>query len=1349
MRKLITIVFCIGLFFQSFGETNHYFFQQISPIYGFTHDAITSISEDKNGFLWFGSDDGVFYYNTLEVKKIDLLRSNSTKVLYPRIFKIYKDNQNILWVCAFSGLYKYDSDLNCFVQQKLHIPTLPKNTINTVENIIQTNNNQYIISIERTCYQYIFGDTILNKLSPSSEFSKDGITVIIKDKENILFGSERGKVFIMRPGENNPTLLYRSNKERISSICRDGNKYFIGYINGGIDVINLYGDKINEYNESHKNEKHRIGNRVRKIIKRENGEIWIGAYTGLYILVNDEISHIKYESNVGLPQSSIYDIYQGINGGIWLGTWAGGISYFQDFNYLFTHVDPIAEDGSKFQNSVTSFTEDKYGNIWIGSERKGMNLFKIKLDDIEKNKTPIHSSTFDIKAVRTLLYLNTHKLIIGTFNEGLIYLDIKTQKIEYIFNDINNNTTTAFNNNELWVGGFGFNKVDIDKKEVANLFQTLKKINNSIKVIRHLYFDSAQNLWICANTGLYVKLKNSEEIKYCTTTTNGETDNTSLYTCLEDIEGRIWLGTRGKGILIYHPDNNSTIELDVNSVVNNADIYSIIKDKSDALWFSSNHGIFRYVNEYNKIDQFTENDGLSGRQFNPNAAFVCSNGKLLFGSPNGFNVINPEIIKENIKRPEVFLAKLLINNEPFSKENTISSNSYNKGLLNKLTLNYQPNINIEVISNNFVKSEKNRFKYRLINYDDNWHEVSIGKEIIFTKIPAGKYTFEAYGSNNDKLWSISPYRLEIIVKNPFWKRWYSILAYLILITAIVMTIIKYNNIKKRLKKEVINERYRNQANELISAERIKFFLNISHEIRTPLSLILSPIQMLLSKFSNDQKTKELLTIVDRNAHRLVKLTNQTLDYRLLEEGKLKPNFEVIDIIELATHNYQYFEQQINDKHINFTFTSDFKKLEIKADADMVEKIFFNLMSNAINFTPENGNIVLSIKKNILTSKSYDNVVFVGPKFIDEALELSITDTGNGIDAESIYTIFDRFASGLNNKHTGTGIGLHLCKEYATLNKGNIMVSSEKGKGSTFVLNIPLKIDTKYEKNNNKNRQIIIHNSSATNDEMDVFFDTESTDSKKRNTILIVEPNNEFRQYLKIFLNKYYNAIAAKTAKQALDILLNIQPDVIISELKFTSMDGLDFIQHIKKQEQTKFIPIIVLTAYTDPKYQLQSILKGANSYFSKPISDNLIIAEIRRLISSKTEISGQIQENKGLSLKGLSVEPETFIAIAEKIVEENFQNTNFNANVFADMLNISQSTLFRKIKKQTNLSCTEFIRDVKLKKATHLLTNSSMNIDEIALSVGFNSTSYFVRTFKKKYKTTPSEYRRGLRKPYT
>lgn len=1323
------------------GADKKYFFEQISPDYGFVHDGIRTITEDSNGFLWYGSSSGVYYYNNSETRHIILQHLDSSIAKSPVIYKLKIDDQEQIWACTNDGLYRYERDEDIFKEMNLYTPDLSSLNKERLQNIVQIDNNNYILHTLGNIYLFNKSDSLLKTIDYENEINNQYITFITKYETGLYIGTGSGRLYQKKKNKNTLNLIYESKKISITALCEDGNKFYVGFRKQGVEVINRYGKIIEEFSTKETGRNKLSGNLIRDIIKTNNGEIWIGAYSGLTILSKDGKNHYDYQSNVGLPNSSIYTLHKGKGGGIWIGTWAGGIAYYKDYNYHFTHVTPISEGGIKFENIITSFTEGKDETIWIGSERKGISLLKTNLKDIDKYKTPTFDFNYQINNVRTLRHLNNNHLAIGTFNEGLLIYNTNTSQIEKKFPEIQNNMTTAHDNNELWVGGFGLHKINLETDEVIDLASSLREINNKVSEIRFLFFDSAHSLWFCTNVGLFVKHKESKIIIECNTKTANNSESTSIYTCLEDSKGKIWLGTKGKGIHIYHPNIDSTKRFRINNMVDNSNIYSLIEDKNNDLWFSSNHGIFRYMNEYKTINHFTEIDGISGKQFIPNSSFLCSNGYLLFGASNGFTVINPNIIKENIAPPDVFLSKLEINNKSYSKKNTVKCNSYIIESLKEITLKNQPTLNIKVVTNNYIKSEKNRIKYRLVNYENNWIEIPENKEIAYTKLPPGNYIFEAYGSNNDQHWSSEPYRLKIKVKYPLFLRWYFIILYLIILEYIAYIVIKNSSAKIKLKNEILNERYKSQASHQINEERVHLFMNISHEIRTPLSLIMSPVQLLLSRLKFDSKSKEMLEVIDRNAKRLLRLTDQSLDFGLIKENKLKSNIDRTDIIQIAANTYQYFEHQILDKKLDFSFKSKFKNLEIISDTNLIEKIVFNLLSNAVKYTKEEDRININVYRINLEDNNYDNIIYSGNKFTGKAIAIEISDTGKGIDNNTLKNIFE-LSFPVNDKHqAGIGLGLFLCTEYAKLIEGNIMVNSKNNTGSTFTLNLPFRYENNYEIIKDKDKEIITHIKSQTNENIKLMLENSLLEDKTKKTILIVENNNEYRSFLKTYLGNYYKIITSKNVEQAIDILTTLHPDIILTELIFQDMDGLQLIDKLKTDGYLNNIPIIVLTSNTKTEYHIDCIVKGVDSYFTKPIDNNLLLAKIQNLTIPKNEGNApQKTPDIKSTIKGMSLEPESFVAIAELIIEENFQNINFDSNILSEKLNTSQSTLYRKIKNQTNLSTTEFIREVRLKKALDLLKSNKFTNDEIATYIGFNSTSYFIRSFKKRYGKTPREF---------
>ena len=533
------------------------------------------------------------------------------------------------------------------------------------------------------------------------------------------------------------------------------------------------------------------------------------------------------------------------------------------------------------------------------------------------------------------------------------------------------------------------------------------------------------------------------------------------------------------------------------------------------------------------------------------------------------------------------------------------------------------------------------------------------------------------------------------------------------------------------------ERYKAEAQEQLNEQKTRFFTNVSHEIRTPLNLILSPLNNLLKKFQFDENTNEQLKVIKRNSERLLRLTNQILDFRLLELNKIVAHYQKTDVIKICNEVIYCFEMLIREKQINFIFSSNYKTLMIEADPDMIEKIVYNLLSNALKFSEEKGQVFLSIESKTLDIESYNDFIFAGNKFVGKSLEIKVRDLGKGIKSQLLPTILDRFSTDPNQKETGTGIGLHLCQEYARLHNGNILVTSTEEKGSTFILNIPFQKNSEYEKSTVV-KQMLFENGNGNGFEASARAKTKASLSNRK-VILLAEDSDELRNYLKNYLNQYYKVITAKNGQQALEIAKEVVPDIIITDILMPQKDGMELITELKNTNHTSKIPIIVLTALSEIKYQKEGLYKGVESYLVKPVDESLLTAQIENILNNRAILVKRLQP-------ALNHQPEndktsiTFIEKVETLIEQNLRKSDFNMEKLLDTLNISRSTFHRKIKNHTNQIPSEFIRDIRLRHAVVLLKKGNLNIDEIGTYVGFNSTSYFIRSFKKKYGKTPKEY---------
>ncbi|KJF41730.1 hypothetical protein LH29_23655 [Draconibacterium sediminis] len=1351
IQKIISVKYIVALVISLLtynlvlSNSKEYIFEQISPDAGFAFDQISSIVEDKNGFIWFGCYNGLYYYNSLEIVKYSYDPTKEDTPPSNVITRLYKDWNNTLWICTDNGICYFNEKENAFVRMNLKQADLFQSK-HHVRQILQYSESGYLLIINNGLYRFNIEEKNLQQVDLNINILRPAMCLATDNAGNILIGTKFGKLLVTDNTLNNIRILYESptlnSSNDILDICTTKSGYWLGSRNNGIAVVDEDGKLLKEYNKNLKGEFALPNNRLHKIIEQPNGDIWVATFDGIQVISRDGNLTIRPTQHNKLPLNIIFDFYVDKNGGTWVGTWTGGLAYYNPYNYRFEHIKRLKEGSPTPRNVISSFAEKADGNILIGSENLGLFEYDIETKlFVTKNFNP---KKIPFKRIESLVADKNNTIWIGTFNEGL--WKYANQQLSEIKSDVSlnlTNTSITATDNGLWLGGAGNGLLfyDFNTNKTTEYHENDSKIGSiSSNRVRKTFMDSRGDLWICTNNGLSLKRKESDNFeRFFYNDNNNSISRNMVYTVAEDNAGNIWIGTAGGGIDIYDPKSDSFYKLKQNNRIENADIFSIIKDLNGDMWVSSNEGIFQYITKTNKLKSYSLQDGIIGNQYNPNAAFINSTGKIFFGGANGFNIIDPQIVKENPVVPEIFLSKLLINHQPINSENTIKVNAKHFASINKLELKHNQNTLVfGFVANNFIKSSKNLFKYRIKNYIDDWIEISQGHDVSLAKVPPGKYTLEIIGSNNDGIWSQQTKEIEIIIHPPFWLSWYAYILYTIFIGVIFLLITRELAYRVKMRKEMMAERYKHEAEENLFLEKTKFFTNISHEFRTPLTLILSPLNSLISRFENEKGVQEHLNIMKRNAERLLRLTNQILDFRLIELDKVKLNIQEEDVVSICQNIVQHFEFQIKEKEINYIFSSPFKSFKLSIDSEKIEKVVYNIISNALKYSPEKGQVILSIEQKELNENNYSNVNYTGNQFLGDSLEIKIKDNGRGISDKNIPTIFDRFFVDKESDETGTGIGLHICQEYIRLHNGNIMVTSEQGNGTTFTINLPVQDSPEYEKEN------IIIQSHLTKDIDSDIEENAIVTSVDKKVLLFAEDNDELRVYLKNVLANNYKVLTAKNGQQALEIATEVLPDIIVSDIMMPGIDGIELTDRIKSNQKTNHIPIILLTALTENKYQIDSMHKGADAFLTKPVDEKLLIARIENILSNRENLKKKFDDQGQTSHD--STVSETFEQKAERIVENNLQNTLFDIDSLSTKLGVSRSSLHRKIKTATNLSPSEFIRDVRLNNAVKLMKSGKYNIDEIGTYVGFNSTSYFIRSFKKKYGQTPKEYYSKLKK---
>ncbi len=1326
-------------------------FRRISPLGGFTYGSINSIAEDANGFIWFGTIHGLYRYNSVDVQKFIHNPTDSTSIPDNSIRTIFLDSSGTLWIGTAQGVCIYDDTKDQFTTLKLRDKS-GQMLGNNIRDIFEGSDKNI----------YLLSSTMLGKYSRESH-KFDKIIVEESKLENFACATSDSKGRIWIAGVNGTVWLYEPSNGEFRVFCHHQSELirklfsnesglWIGYELAGLDFVGFHGNLIRHYG-SNPDDAYKINhNRVRDINTDEDGRIWISTYKGISIIDKGESFNILPQQVTGLPYNSIYKIFRDSKNGIWIGTWSGGLAYLSNFDNRFYHFRKDQPDTEMDDEFVSSFEEKTDKTILIATEFGNLNLL-----DRESNKMiniPLKTENGKkIENIKSLYFdKNTETLWVGTFLDGLWYLKKNEKSLKELQKFDGERTSIyalAKSDSGLWIGTFGkglyhYNTISGLMKHYTVIANNAKSISNN--QIRAIIVDNDKNVWIGTKNGLNLLNPKTGEFRRFmnqsnTTNTINSDEVLSLYM---DRKGIIWIGTSGGGLNRYDKKTGKFEWYQEKDGLAGNDVYGVLEDKNGILWISTENGISSIDPVKRIFRNFYREDELKGNQFNPGAVFQTSSGEILFGNTKGFTLFTPEQMKTNPIPPKVILTSLSINNVVVT--NHTNGSPLKKTLQNadvlKLTYN-QNSLTFNFVANNFLLPSKNRFKYRLVNYDRKWVDAGTQNYATYTKIPPGDYVFEVIACNNDNLWNVTPTKLIISISPPFWLSWYAYLTYFILLSLSFYFVRKEIVARQRFRKELLLERLRHESEVQVQEMKLRFFTNISHEFRTPLTLISSPVNLLLEKFNLEPAVREHLLAMQRNSNRLLRLVNQLIDIRKIELGKAVFQPQNTDLIYLCRSVVGYFIMEAKDKNIHLSFNPETESLNLLLDVEKAEKIFFNILSNAMKFTAENGTIGITVYSTHSEEYAEESVV-VGEIIHGNMVCVEFSDDGPGIHPDDLKLIFERFEQGKKHQSSGTGIGLHMAYEYVRMHKGNIRVKSTIGSGSTFTISFPLmeEVDQKTEKREEPDINLKIISLTESSGIPEVYSEKEKTI-----TILVIEDNYDLRNYLKNLLSLQYRIVTAPNGKQGLETALTIIPDLVITDVMMPQMDGFEVCRQLKNNIVSSHIPVILLTAFSESDKQIGGLKTGADAYITKPFDENILLAQIENLISLRSKLREVFSVSDTAWADGMDVlfSDKMLIEKATAIVEKHLNDKSFVIDQLAAKIGVSTSSLYRKLKVLTNQSPTEFVRYIRLKKAIRLMNDGNNNVDEIGFAVGFNSHSYFTSSFKKQYGKTPSEYINDLK----
>lgn len=1317
-------------------------FSYISLNDGLSQSTVFAIDQDQRGNMWFATYDGVNKYDGYAFTVYQHDASNPNSIANDIARTVMTDTQGRVWIGTRDGLSLYDEEKDLFrnYYYKKNGKNIPVNGIAefTPEQIlVSTAEGLLLFDIREARFVDSALDATLHSLIAST---------ISKQGEDIYIGTKNG-LYIYSIGQKQVELMTQAlEKSRIQAVLKQSpTRIWVATEGAGLYLVNPKTKEVKNYRHIHNNPQSISSNYIRSLALDSQNRLWIGTFTDLNIYHEGTDSFTAYSSNPvesgSLSQRSVRSIFMDKQGGMWLGTYFGGLNYYHPLKNRFRNIKRIPYQNSLNDNVVSCIVEDNDRNLWIGTNDGGLNLYHPATKRFtyytlqEGSSNGIGSN--NVKAV----YVDEKRdrVYIGTHSGGLSILNRQSGRMEHY----NQQNSPLIDHNvyailpdgadHLWLGTLA---ALVRFNPEKHTFTTIKQEKDGREIKNHrittLYTDSQQRLWVGGEEGLSVY-----------TTANGEVQSHPIFlpdsplanafiNCIyEASNGIFWIGTR-EGIYSYNEKRKEAKHYTTEDGLPNNVLYGILEDASGRLWMSTNKGLTCFSPSTEKFRNFTESDGIQSNQFNSSSYCRTAAGQMYFGGINGITTFRPELLIDNPYTPEVVITNLRLFNKTVRPDDETGILNRNICHTDRITLSAsQSAFSLEFVVSNYISGRHNTFAYKLDGYDKEWYYLTDSRSVSYSNLPQGSYNFLVKAANSDGKWNETPTTLQVVILPIWYKTWWAILLFLLLFAGFITFVFRFFWMRKSMEAQLEIERMDKVRQEEISQMKMRFFINISHELRTPLTLILAPLQEVMNRIS-DRWTRGQLDHIQRNANRLLHLVNQLMDYRRAELGVFELKVQKADAHQLVQENFLFYDKLARHKKIQYTLHSELEDREEWFDAHYLELIVNNLLSNAFKYTNEAQSISVTLKEE------------------HNQLLLQVSDTGMGIPIHKQGRVFERFYQ-IESEHVGSGIGLSLVQRLVELHHGRIELESEEGKGSTFTVYLPQDVSVyKSSEFASTDTEEVNEVSSHSSNSKDMYFiDTEKVESeaipqndKKRGTILIVEDNKEILHYLGSGLSDLFHTLQAENGEEALEVLKENEVDIVITDVMMPIMDGIRLCKSIKQNIRTCHIPVIILSAKTDIKDQLEGLQVGADDYIAKPFSLSVMTAKIQNMLRTRRRMLERYS-------KSLEVEPEkiTFNAMDEAllkraviIVEKNMDNIEFSTDEFAREMNMSRSNLHLKLKAITGESTIDFIRKIRFNEACKLLKDGRYTVSEVSSRVGFNTPSYFATSFKKYFGCLPTEY---------
>ncbi|NDV70153.1 hybrid sensor histidine kinase/response regulator [Dysgonomonas sp. 25] len=1286
---------------------------------GLSENTVHSILQDRKGFMWFGTKDGLNKFDGFNFRVFRNSPQNPQSIGNNYIRVIIEGEENALFLGTDLGVYKMDTNEEIFEDITLVIDD--EEVSPQVYSLLKDDDLLWIGTYSGSIITYDTKTGESRKIEVNQyDLEKNTIWCFYKDKAGAIWaGTRLGLLRYNRQterfeAESSLFSLDNAPSNETLSIAEDkrGNLWLGTWARGirlyskySGDYKNFFGPNSPGYYISH----------IRTLFFYNENTLLIGSDDGLYSFnIETEVLTRLDKSNSAhtLTDKNVYSMKQDKEGNMWIGTYFGGVNYLNMSTIPIESYYAETTQNTLSGRAISQMIEDDRNNIWIATEDGGLNYFDTRKRTFTQ---PIQTSYSNIHA----LLLDDDELWIGTFSRGIDIYNLKTKRLRNYRNT--SHIATSLNDDcifsiyksfsgDIYAGTpFGLNKYN---KETDN-FTRIPQVSAFIYDMKE---DIYGNFWF-ATYGDGVIRYNRERKEWIyydeIFSPTNPIVNSKLTSIYIDSQKQLWFTSEGRGIFLYDYQNDIFRNFsEIDGKLPNNVVYGILDDLSGNIWLSCNKGILyynRYKPEDNKL--YTKQDGLQSNEFNYKSSLRTKDGKFYFGGINGITCFYPQDLSEkrNEAIPDVRITDFTLLDDEDKKLSKKIMFSINKE--ENITLPYnKSSFIISFASLSYVSPAKNLYAYKLEGVDNDWNYINNNNSVTYINLPPGVYKFRIKASNNDELWNNDGVEINIEVQPPFWLSIPAKLLYFVVICVIIYLAVHFYQKRNKIKQKYQLEAFKSEQEKISFQSKITFFTNIAHEVRTPLSLIKAPLEEII--LSEGRELQPNLSIIEKNCNRLSDLINQLLDFRKMESTAYIVSPARIDMNALITEIHERFSKTASKKKIELRLVlPPADKVEAITDPEAVTKVISNLLTNALKFT--NNKIILRLKN--------DN----------DKYTVEIEDNGIGVADNMKKLIFDPFFQVQQAKsHSGTGIGLALVKHLTELLHGSINVFDSPKGGAKFVFSFENLVLSTTQK------EVIIEEESLKAEE------EVSADKGKQISILIVDDNEEMLEFLTSSLEGEYRIKAATNAMEGLLQLNEVGYDLVITDIMMPEVDGISFVKRIREDQNYSHIPVVLLSAKTETSVKIEGLKSGADVFVEKPFSISYLKAQIKTLLQNRQAVMEKFKESPFAPYSGLSNNKKDieFLNKLNEEIEKNIADVNFSIESLTSTLFISRSNLQRKLKAICNVTPGDYLRTYRLKKSCKLLIETDMRINEVAYAVGFNSSSYFTKSFFRQFNVLPKDF---------